>query len=131
MYDRKLLREIRNDLPMNYTIERLAEEGPYAKHVDGRYRFVCPHCNELLAVLNPKNNLAHCFNCRQNINNIDLTIALGYAFREAVALLCQWLDAYRNENKHPPNEHKPGAKPPQTSNQDPQNIRQILANVFK
>ena len=41
--------------------------------------------------MNPRNNLAHCFACEQNFNNIDLLIALGYEFLAAVELLEQWL----------------------------------------
>ncbi|HEY2787644.1 MAG TPA: hypothetical protein VGJ05_21990 [Fimbriiglobus sp.] len=49
----------------------------------------------MLAYVNPNNNLAHCFACRQNLNNIDLLRVLGYDFRSAVALLEQWLEQYR------------------------------------
>ena len=47
------------------------------------------------ATVNPKNNLAHCFCCGQNFNNIDLLIQLGYTFRSAVELLEQWLQRYQ------------------------------------
>jgi hypothetical protein len=85
------LRSIRNDLPMDITIARLGAHAPPAKMIEGYFRFLCPHCGELQATVNPKNNLAHCFCCEKNLNNIDLLIELGYDFRAAVALLDQWL----------------------------------------
>jgi hypothetical protein len=43
------------------------------------------------ATVNPRNNLAHCFSCGRNFNNIDLLIALDYDFIAAVELLELWL----------------------------------------
>ncbi|HEY2784193.1 MAG TPA: hypothetical protein VGJ05_04385 [Fimbriiglobus sp.] len=90
-----LLRRIRNDLPMAVTIAALGREGPPSKIRDGRFTFLCPHCGEMLAYVNPNNNLAHCFACRQNLNNIDLLRVLGHDFRSAVALLERWLNQYQ------------------------------------
>ena len=39
---------------------------------EGYFRFVCPQCGEQRATVNPRNNLAHCFCCQMNWNNIDL-----------------------------------------------------------
>lgn len=120
MVTRALLRSLRNDLPMPFTFQHLGEKAPYSKSVDGRFRFQCPHCGETLAVVNPRNNLAHCFNCRKNINNIDLLIAVGYGFQESVALLQEWLLLYNNEmaarrvTSHPPTpveRNRTGAEP--------------------
>jgi hypothetical protein len=61
MITKELLRAIRNDLPMKLTIVRLGRHGPIAKHSDGYFRFQCPRCGELRATVNPRNNLAHCF----------------------------------------------------------------------
>jgi len=47
------------------------------------------------ATVNPRNNLAHCFCCKKNLNNIDLLITLDYDFRSAVALLERWLNEYQ------------------------------------
>ena len=44
---------------------------------------------------NPRNNLAHCFCCQKNLNNIDLLLTLDYDFRSAVVLLERWLDKYQ------------------------------------
>jgi hypothetical protein len=86
-----LLRRIRNDLPMRVTIAALGPDGPPAKISDGLFRFVCPHCGAMEAAVNPRNNLAHCFGCQKNLNNIDLLMTLGYDFRTAVAILERWL----------------------------------------
>ncbi len=53
----------------------------------------------------PRNNLAHCFSCKKNLNNIDLLITLDYDFRAAVTLLERWLDQYQDQQarkKTPP-----------------------------
>jgi DNA primase len=89
-----LLRRLRNDLPMSVTIAALGREGPPAKMSEGYFRFLCPHCGELRATVNPRTNLAHCFCCQRNINNIDLLRELDYDFRSAVALLERWLTQY-------------------------------------
>ncbi len=63
-----------------------------------------PYCGEMLAYVNPRNNLAHCFACRKNFNNIDLLLALDHDFPSAVTLLERWLEQYqaqRSRNKRP------------------------------
>jgi hypothetical protein len=104
MMTKDLLRRIRNDLPMPVTIAALGREGPPGKISEGYFRFVCPHCGEMRATVNPKNNLAHCFCCQKNWNNIDLLLNLGYDFRPAVALLEGWLTQYQGQQarKKPP-----------------------------
>lgn len=97
MVTRALLRSIRNDLPMSFTIRQLGDKGPYAKSVEGRLRFQCPHCGETLVCVNPRNNLAHCFGCKINLNNIDLLLKLGYDFREAVITLQRMLVLYHEK----------------------------------
>src|SRR5260370_1301664 len=101
MITRDLLRSLRNDLPMSFTIRQMANDAPYSKCVEGRFRFICPHCRELQAAVNPRNNLAHCFCCGKNINNIDLLIATGYTFHEAVRVLQEWLLLYNTEKAGP------------------------------
>ena len=87
----ELLRRIRNDLPMPVTIAALGRQGPPSKMSEGYFRFLCPACGEMRATVNPRNNLAHCFCCQANFNNIDLLLALGYDFRHAIGLLNLWL----------------------------------------
>jgi hypothetical protein len=128
MITRPLLRALRNDLPMPFTFQQLGDEAPYAKTVEGRFRFVCPYCGDLQAVLNPRNNLAHCFACGRNINNIDLLLALGYRFRDAVARLEQDLRLYRWERAQP--QHSSGPAPPERTHHGPTPIKEILRREF-
>ncbi len=97
MITKDLLRAIRNDLPMKLTIVRLGRHGPIAKQSDGYFRFQCPRCSELRATVNPKNNLAHCFSCGENFNNIDLLMIQGHEFVPAVDILKGWLEEYRRD----------------------------------
>jgi len=99
MVSDELLRAIRNDLPMKVTLSRLGRQGPISKQIEGYLRFACPNCSELRATINPRNNMAHCFRCGQNFNNIDLLMSLGHDFLPAVDLLEQWL------RQHQPRRH--------------------------
>jgi hypothetical protein len=94
MITAELLRRLRNDLPMPVTIAALGREGPPAKMSEGYFRFLCPGCGEMLATVNPRNNLAHCFCCKKNLNNIDLLMTLDYEFTAAVRLLERWLEEH-------------------------------------
>ena len=38
---------------------------------------LAPAVHAKLAAVNPRNNLAHCFSCQKNLNNIDLLLELG------------------------------------------------------
>ena len=60
------------------------------------------------ATVNPRNNLAHCFCCKKNLNNIDLLITLDYDFRAAVVLLERWLNQYQAQQ----DKEKPPTTPP-------------------
>ncbi len=86
MINKDLLRRIRNDLPMRVVIAMLGADGPPSKIRDGRFVFLCPHCGDMQATVNPRNNLAHCFGCNKNLNTIDLLMTLGYNFVSAVAI---------------------------------------------
>jgi DNA primase len=110
MTSKDLLRRIRNDLPMPVTIVALGREGPPGKMSEGYFRFVCPHCGEMRATVNPKNNLAHCFGCQKNWNNIDLLMTLGYDFRPAVALLERWLTQYQAQQARKQRPPAPSAR---------------------
>ncbi len=95
MYSKRILISIRNDLPLHFVLKQLDELAPFSKFIEGFLRFQCPHCRQLRATVNPKNNLAHCFCCQRNINNIDLMIELGYDFKQAVSILEEWLHQYK------------------------------------
>ena len=94
MISAELLRRIRNDLPMPVVITALGRKGPPSKWSEDYFRFLCPECSEMRATVNPRNNLAHCFCCQKNFNNIDLLITHGYDFRPAVLILEAWLNQY-------------------------------------
>ena len=96
MFSEDLLRRLRNDLPMRVTIAALGRDGPPSKMRDGRFFFLCPACGEMPVAVNPRNNLAHCFACQRNWNNIDLLLALDHDFPSAVARLERWLHDYRS-----------------------------------
>jgi hypothetical protein len=95
MFSADLLRRLRNDLPMPVTLAALGKDAPPSKWSEGYFRFLCPRCNEMRATVNPRNNLAHCFACNLNLNNIDLLRALNYPFTAAIALLEQWLNEHQ------------------------------------
>lgn len=97
MIIKDVLRAIRNDLPMKLTIVRIGQHGPISKQSDGYFRFQCPRCSELRATVNPRNNLAQCFACGENFNNIDLMIIQGHDFLPAVDILKNWLEEYRRD----------------------------------
>ncbi len=93
---RPFRRRIRNDLPMPVLIASLGRDGPQSKFHDGRFVFLCPHCGEMQAAVNPRNNLAHCFACHKNLNTIDLLMLLGYDFPTAVTVLEELLNRHRS-----------------------------------
>ena len=76
MISADLLRRIRNDLPVAATIAALGRDGPPSKLRDGRF-VLLPVLRRTarrspLAAINPRNNIARCFACHRNLNNIDL-----------------------------------------------------------
>jgi hypothetical protein len=95
---------------MHVTIAALGNEAPPSKHIEGYFRFLCPHCGELNATVNPKNNLAHCFCCRRNFNNLDLLVEIGHDYRTAVALLEQLLVRHQSQNEKRKNHTPPIAR---------------------
>ncbi len=97
MYSSHILRSIRNELPLDFVIKQLDAMAPYSKLIEGYFRFECPHCHQLRATVNPKSNLAHCFCCLKNINNIDLMIEIGYDFKQAINILQKWLRQYNSK----------------------------------
>jgi hypothetical protein len=107
MLSADLLRRLRNDLPMAVTIAALGRVGPPSKMSEGYFRFLCPRCGEMLATVNPRNNLAHCFYCKANLNNIDLLLTQGYHFRAAVTVLERWLKQYQAQQGKTPTPRPP------------------------
>ena len=123
-----VLRALRNDLPMPVTIRYLGRDGPYGKMSEGFFRFVCPYCHEVRATVNPRNNLAHCFSCQRNINNIDLLLSLGYDFKEAVRTLRLWLKKFKEgADGSVPSENQIKKLRPDHRNR-PMKLAEILSN---
>jgi hypothetical protein len=100
MFPAERLRRVRNELPMWAVIAALDRDGPPSKVRDGRFVFLCPSCGEMLVAVNPRNNLAHCFGCGKNLNNIDLLLSCEYDFRSAVAQLEDWLNQYLSKRSN-------------------------------
>ncbi|GMV83904.1 MAG: hypothetical protein AMXMBFR7_50880 [Planctomycetota bacterium] len=125
MLTKERLRALRNDLPIEAVLRGLGAQAPPSKRDGERLRFQCPYCAETLAVVNPRNNLAHCFNCARNFNNIDLLLALGYDFKTAAARLQEWLDRHRQTGSGPPVALRQAPSRP-----DPKNVER-LAEIFR
>ena len=84
-YDAELLRRLRNQIPIDSLIRRLAWP---AKNRQGRFVFVCPRCGESQSDVKRDTNLGRCFHCQTNFNPIDFIMhAHECDFVEAVEFL--------------------------------------------
>jgi hypothetical protein len=72
-FTRQLLYRIRNEIPLAALLADL--QWPH-KTREGRLCLLCPQCGEIIAVVNPRTNLARCFRCEVNFNTIDLTMSI-------------------------------------------------------
>src|SRR3989339_374272 len=91
------LYELRNFIPINKLIEHLMIP---SKISEGYFRFLCPSCHEFQTAVNPKTNLARCFNCERNFNTIDITrIVRNPDFIESVKFLKVCLASFRSRQK--------------------------------
>ena len=98
-YTRQELFILRNHIPVDSLIEEL---GILSKMIEGYFRFCCPVCHEFNTGVNPKTNLARCFDCRKNYNTIDLVMLVkGSNFIQSVKFLQRFHD--RKEESVPPN----------------------------
>ena len=83
---------LRNSIPIDRLIRIMPSLS--AKEIEGTFRFLCPICSEFQTATNPKTNLARCFRCKRNFNNIDLVMQVkGLNFKDAVALLSSRLQS--------------------------------------
>lgn len=71
-FSKEFLFSIRNHIPLAEVIEKFLRLP--CKSSEGQFRFLCPNCRELRAIVNPRTNLARCFLCEQNYNVIDLVM---------------------------------------------------------
>ena len=80
------LRQLRNQVDITTIIADVLQLEH--RFQEGRFRFLCPLCQEFNTGINPSTNLARCFRCKRNFNPIDITmIAKRYAFLDAVDFL--------------------------------------------
>ena len=97
-YTRQELFILRNHIPVDSLIKEL---GIPSKMIEGYFRFCCPVCHEFNTGVNPKTNLARCFDCRKNYNTIDLVMLVkGSNFIQSVKFLQRFND--RKEELAPP-----------------------------
>lgn len=81
-----LLYKIRNEIPLEKLLVHILKH-PY-RCVENYVRFLCPRCHGFDTSINPRNNLARCFACKENFNTIDFTIILkNINFAESIAFL--------------------------------------------
>lgn len=84
-YTQKQLFSLRNHIPIDRVIDKT---GLSSRIIEGQYRFCCPVCHKFDTGIDPKTNLARCFQCGKNYNTIDLVmIVMGLSFTDSVAYL--------------------------------------------
>jgi len=82
----EFLRSLRNQIPIDKVITSFLNME--VRTVHNLFRFRCPLCENFHTAVNPKTNLARCFDCKQNFNPIDLVmVATKSSFIEAVEFL--------------------------------------------
>ena len=84
-YSQEFLRRLRNEIPTDLVIQRLAWP---SRQREGRFVFLCPECHETESGIHRATNLAHCFHCHANFNPIDFTMTIMKCdFADAVEFL--------------------------------------------
>lgn len=79
------LRRLRNQIAFERLFAHL--NWPH-KQRNNQLAFLCPRCGEYHSAVNPRTNLARCFQCDTNFNPIDFTIAVQHCdFVQAVCYL--------------------------------------------
>jgi len=63
---------MRNQIKIQRLIEKKLDIP--SRVIKGCFRFLCPICNGFDTAVNPKTNLARCFQCGKNYNTIDLVM---------------------------------------------------------
>lgn len=85
-YTSQELFDLRNRVPIRYIIEKLLDIP--TRNAGGVFRFRCPQCASFQTSVNPKTNLARCFDCAINFNTIEMVmIVKGIKFTQSVKLL--------------------------------------------
>ncbi len=89
--------KLRNNIPVDMLIRDQLQIP--SKIRDGVFRFLCPVCNEFQTAVNPATNLARCFRCKENMNTIDLVMAVKrYGFKDSVLFLKNFIGTVPNHN---------------------------------
>lgn len=80
---------VRNNIDINFVINHILKISS-----DYSHRFCCPKCGYSEQTnTDPRTNLARCFICNKNFNNIDMVIfAKNISFVESVLLLQKYLN---------------------------------------
>lgn len=96
------LRRLRNEIPVAALIADVLRLEH--RHSEGHWRFLCPLCQGFHTAVNPRTNLARCFDCQKNFNPIDLVLTVKHCdFHQAVAFLDPLLpDDEDDESPSPP-----------------------------
>lgn len=103
-FSKEFLFKVRNSINLEAVISEVLEIHSFTEN--GIFRFRCSNCRTLSATVNSKNNLARCFSCCKNFNNIDLVIKeKNIKFKSAVDLLVKF---QKNEHSNKKNTTKSG-----------------------
>ncbi len=85
-YLKKMLRKLRNDIPVDLVIADVLKQPNRIS--EGYFRFLCPNSGEFNTAVNPKTNIGRCFSCEKNLNPIEMVMSIKtYSFSQAVEYL--------------------------------------------
>ena len=88
-YDANLLRQLRNEIPIDRVITDILKLP--AKRINQILRFTCPKCRNRHTATSREHNLARCFDCNQSFNPIDLVMC---------TTKCDFVDAVESLKKY-------------------------------
>lgn len=95
-YSKSLLHRIRNNIPIKDIITDILDINH--KSNEGQLIFLCPKCSDMHTGINKKVNLARCFRCRKNYNNIDLMMEFkNMDFKKSVNYFIKLLPYYEHK----------------------------------
>lgn len=131
---------LRNEIDVRMLIEKTLRIP--CRVTQGCFRFLCPLCGGFNTAVNPKTNLARCFDCEKNFNTIDLVMLTRQTeFVHSVKFLQSILqkdvsrpkpDAHQIvSGSNPKGDSWPDQKPPsEKSDNGPCHIKKILGDVL-
>jgi hypothetical protein len=119
---------LRNEIDVRMLIEKMHIPCRVTK---GCFRFLCPLCSEYDTAVNPKTNLARCFQCEKNFNTIDLVMITRQAkFVDSVKFL-QSIHQKDDQNQNHQFQERINPKTPsRQSEKTPQSIGEIFDSIF-